>query len=370
MSIVIRPVSGKTGIREFVTLPFDLYRDSKYWVPPIIKGEMQTLDPATNPAHHLAETALWIAYKNGKPAGRLAAIALRTVTGTEGRFGWFDVVDDLEVSRALFDTAGEWLRSRGADQIKGPMGYTNLDKAGMLIAGFDELPTIATIYNYSYYNDHMAALGFEKSTDYVEYEFKVPAEIPAQVTSFVDVISKRYGLRLVHARNVQELQPYGQQLFELINETHRNLYGFTLLNEEMKQYYIRKYMPYMKPDFIALVVNAENKLVAYALTMPSFSEALQKARGKLYPFGFLHFLRAGRTVRRADLMLIGVSDALRNKGVTSLIFHKLITNFKAYGVQRVESNPELETNQQVHALWHKYEHRLHKRRRIYQRDLT
>jgi hypothetical protein len=253
-------------------------------------------------------------------------------------------------------------------QVKGPMGFTNLDKAGMLTVGFDELPTIATIYNHAYYNDHMTALGFEKSRDYVEFEFPVP-EIPEKVLAFADLISKRYGLRVLTGVSSKEMLSYGHQLFTLINETHRNLYGFKLLSEELKEYYINRYLPFIKPEFVVLIVNAENKLVAYALSMPSFSKAFQKARGRLYPFGFWHIYRAYRNIRRADLLLIGVADSLRNKGVTSLIFQQVITTFKGLGIQLVESNPELEDNQQVQALWQKYEYRQHKRRRVYQRDL-
>jgi hypothetical protein len=249
------------------------------------------------------------------------------------------------------------------------MGFTNLDRAGMLTFGFDEIATIATIYNYPYYNDHLISLGFTKSVDYVEYEFKVPESVPEKVTSLMDVISKRYGVRLLENITRNDIRRYGQQLFDLINETHRNLYGFKLLSEEMKQYYINKYLPFVRPDFIALVVNDKDELVAYALTMPSYAVAFQKAQGKLFPFGFWHVYWAAKKMRRADLLLIGVTDQLRNKGVTALIFHRVITVFRKYGIQLVESNPELENNQQVQALWQNYESRQHKRRRVYQREL-
>ena len=332
-------------------------------------SEKQTLDPALNPAQAHSPAALFMAYKHNKPAGRIAAIALGGSHGVEGRFGWYDVIDDFEVSKLLIATAEQWLREKGAKQVKGPMGFTNLDKAGMLTFGFDELPTISTLYNYPYYNDHLIALGYEKSAEYVEFEFKVPEAIPEKVTAFVDVIAKRYGVRALDELTGITIQRYGQELFDLINETHRNLYGFKLLSEEMKQYYIKKYLPFLKSDFIALIVNEQDKLVAYALTMPSYAKAFQKARGSLFPFGYWHIWQATRSISRADLLLIGVTDTLRNKGVTSLIFHRLLNTFMKYGIQRIESNPELEDNQQVQALWQKYEYRQHKRRRVYQRDL-
>lgn len=369
MSIEIRQVSGQDGIRQFIRFPYRLYQGSDNWVPPMDRGEMQTLDPARNPAQTDSPAMLFMAYKDSRPVGRLAAIALQGREGVEGRFGWYDVIDDLTVSKALFTVAEQWLREKGAKQIKGPMGFTNLDKAGMLTYGFNELATIATIYNHAYYNDHINALGFTKAVDYVEFEFKVPDEIPEKVTAFVDVIAKRYRVQMLENLSTTEMRSYGNQLFDLINETHRNLFGFKLLSEKMKQYYIKKYLSYIKPDFVALVVNDENKLVAYALTMPSYAKAFQKARGRLFPFGFWHIRQAARIVRRADLLLIGVADAYRNKGITSLIFLRMIQNFKRYGVVHVESNPELEDNQQVQALWQKYEYRQHKRRRVYQRDL-
>ncbi len=265
--------------------------------------------------------------------------------------------------------AEKWLREKGASIIKGPMGFTNLDKAGLLTFGFDELPTISTIYNYPYYNDHVVALGFNKSVDYVEFEFTVPGTIPEKVTTFIDIITKRYGVRVVENLTKASMQRYGQQLFELINETHRNLYGFKLLSDDMKRYYMKKYLPYIKQDFVALVVNDQDKLVAFGLSMPSYARAFQKIGGRLFPFGLWHIYRASHNNSRADLMLIGVTDTLRNKGLTSLIFHRLLNTFMKHGIQRVESNPELEDNQQVQALWQKYEYRQHKRRRVYQKDL-
>ena len=369
MSAIVKQVSGRAGLREFIKFPFGLYKNVSCWVPPLISGELKTLDPRLNPAQKTAPVALFIAERDGKQVGRIAAIAHHSESGVEGRFGWYDVIDDLGVSRSLFEVAERWLRDQGATQVKGPMGFTNLDKAGMLTFGFDELPTISTIYNFKYYNDHMTFLGYEKSRDYLEFEFTVPDSIPDKVTAFADVIARRYGLKVLTGLSSSEVLKYGHQLFTLINETHRNLYGFKLLSEEMKEYYIKRYLPFIKPDFVALIVNEHDLLVAYALTMPSFSRAFQKARGKIYPFGIWHIYRAYHHIRRADLLLIGVTDSLRNKGVTSLIFHKLLNTFIKYNIQRIESNPELEDNQQVQALWHKYEYRQHKRRRIYQRDI-
>lgn len=369
MSISIKQVTGRPGIREFVRFPFRLYQDSKYWVPPLISREVDVLNPAVNPAQLHAPTALFMAFKGKEPVGRIAAIA-NSINGTlEGRFGWFDVIDDVEVSKVLFETAGTWLREKGATAIRGPMGFTNLDKAGMLTFGFDELPTIASIYNYPYYNDHLTALGFEKSADYVEYEFTVPKQIPEKVAAFSDIISKRYGVRILDKMKRPEMMTYGAQLFDLINETHRNLYGFILLPEEVRNFYVRRYMTLINPDFMAFVVNQENQLVAYGVSMPSMSVAFQKAGGTIFPFGFRHVYRATKKVERADLMLIGVTDTLRNKGVPSLIFHRMINTFIRYGVRHVESNPELEDNHQVHALWSHYDSRQHKRRRIYQKPL-
>jgi GNAT superfamily N-acetyltransferase len=229
------------------------------------------------------------------------------------------------------------------------------------------MPTISNIYNWPYYNEHIESLGFTKAIDYVEHECQVPDQIPERVTKFAGLIGEKYGLRVADDKSA--LQKYGGQVLELINQTHQDLHGFVPFTEPVKRHYIKQFMPLLNRDFVALVVDREDNLVAYALSMPSLTQAFQSARGRLFPFGFIQISRALKHVNRADLTMIGVSENLRNKGVTALLFNHLLKTFHHFGVRFVESNPHLEDNKQLLTLWGDYQYRMHKRRRIYQKTL-
>jgi hypothetical protein len=367
MTIQVKQITKRSEIQPFVRFPMELYKGSEYWVPPLVSLEVQTLDPMRNPAMASTSTALFLALSGRTVDGRIAASACTVNVVVEGRFGWFDVIDDREVSELLFEAAALWITEHGGRDIRGPMGFTNLDKAGMLIEGFEEMPTISTIYNAPYYNDHLASLGFRKAIDYIEHEFAVPAEIPERVTEFARLIGEKSGLRVTNEKNA--VKKYGGAILELINETHKDLYGFVPISESVKRFYINRYLPFFNPDFVALVLDTENKLVGYGLTMPSMTRAFQKAGGRLFPFGFIQISRALKQVNRADMVMIGIAEQYRNKGVTALIFQHLLNTYHKYEVRYVESNPELENNHQLLALWGDYPDRIHKRRRIYHKSL-
>jgi hypothetical protein len=373
MTIEIIPVKSKRELKEFVKFPFTLYRNSKFWVPPLIKDELSILDPSKNPAMDHSESVLYVAKENGRIVGRIAGIINHLEVEKMGlrqvRFGWFDFIDDVNVSGALLSTIEKWGRDKGMTQMQGPMGFTNLDKAAFLIEGFDELPTVATIYNYSYYKEHLEELGYEKAVDYVEYEFAVPDPVPAKVQRFAKLIQEKYKLRIIIEPNKKKFQGYAKQLFALINQTHQALHGFIPFSERQINLYVEKYSKLINPEFVTLIVNDEDRLIGYAISMPSYSRAFQKAKGRIFPFGIFHLLKAAKRPKTMDLMLIGIADEYRNKGIIAMIFNDFITKYLQHGIIKAESNPELENNQNVKAMWKNYENRQHKRRRTFIKKL-
>lgn len=374
MSLKIIEVKSKKELKEFIHFPYQLYAQSSQWVSPLLRDEYASFDHTKNPALKHSDHLLLMAYRGSTPVGRVAGIINRHENEIQGlkraRFGWYDMLDETDVSEALFHWLKNWAREKGMKRIEGPMGFTNLDKAGLLIEGFDELPTVATLYNYPYYKEHLDHLGFEKAADYLEYEFQVPDQIPERVIKFSNLIAEKYQLKLVTETDKKVLlDRYGHKLFELINQTHALLYGFVPFDQDQIRYYTSKFLHLVNPEFLALVVDKNDNLAAYAVTMPSYSQAFRKAKGKLWPFGFIHLLRASRKVSRIDMMLIGVERQYKNKGVVAMVFRKLIESYIKSSIRKVESNPELEENHEVRAMWKNYEYRQHKRRRSFIKEL-
>ncbi len=373
MPVEIKEISGKKGIRKFVTFPFKLYKNNPYWVPPLIFDEVSSLDPSQNPAYEFCEAKLWMAYKNGEPVGRVAGIinhkANEVWNNKNARFGWLDFTDDEEVSAALLNTVEEWARSKGMHSIHGPLGFTDMDKEGMLIEGFDELGTIATYYNHPYYPIHMAKAGYIKDADWVEYEFKNTGYIPEKFQRIGQLALERYQLKIAKFKKKKELLKYAPQIFEVLNEAYKNLYGFVPLTPKQIDYYIKMYFSFVKVDFISLILDKHDKVAAFGITMPSMSKALQKAKGKLFPWGFLHLLKAMFVNDTVDFYLTAVRPDLQGKGVNALLFLDLIPKYSAFGIVKAESNVELENNQMIQRQWELFEKRQHKRRRAFVKSL-
>jgi GNAT superfamily N-acetyltransferase len=369
--IEVSTVESKSDLKRFVDFQYDLYKGSANYVPPLRSGELQTFNPKENPAFEHCESKLFLATQHGKIVGRIAGIINHQENnGTEkraARFGWVDFMDDPEVSAALFRSVEVWARQRGCQVIKGPYGFSNMDKAGLLIEGFDELATMAVIYNYPYYVDHLENLGLQKLVDWKEFEATVPTAIPDRVTKFADMIKKRYELEEFQPKNKKDLHQIGQQIFELINLTYKDLEGFIPHTQAQINLFIKQYLTFINPDFLSIIVDRQGKLAGFGITMPSFSIALQKAKGRLLPFGIFHLRRAMKKNDRADLYLIAVRPDLQNKGITAIIFHKIIQTCIGYGIKKAETNPELESNYDVQNLWKGYDMRQHKRRRCYQK---
>lgn len=376
MSIVVEAVKPtKSELKRFVQFGISLYKGNGCYVPPLVSDEIETLMPDKNPAFDYCRAQAFMAYRDGKPVGRIVAIINDLVnkrTGVnEGRFGFVDFIDDPEVVDALFGAAEQWVKDNGMDEMVGPMGFTDMDHEGMLVEGFDEMGTMATIYNYAYYPEHMERMGYVKDVDWVEYRVTVPKEVPEKFVRISEIVKKKYGLRSIKFTSRRKIkEQYGQALFELINEAYDKLYGYSPLNQRQIDYYIGKYLNIIRLDCLSVIVDSNDQLVALGLSMPSMSEALRKSGGRMLPFGWYHLLHGiyGKN-DVVDLLLIAVKKEYLSRGVNALVFADLIPIFNKEGFKEAESNIELEGNDSVRQQWDYFPHRQHRRRRAYRKKL-
>ncbi len=365
----------KSNLKDFIQFELDLYKGNQYHVPPLLIDEMGTLNPKENPAFDFCDAAYFMAYRDGKPVGRIAGIINHQVNKSTGekdaRFGFIDFIDDYEVSEALLKAVEEWGREKGMTKIIGPLSFTDLDKEGMLIEGYNELSTMATIHNYPYYREHIERLGYEKESDWVEFLMEVPDAVPEKHNRIADIIKRKYDLRVLKYTNRKKIKDeYGRALFHLINDTYKELYQYSPLTERQITHYIDEYLNLLNLDLVSLVVDKEDQLVAVGISMPSMSRALQKSGGKFFPFGWWHLLKGLKGKNdRVDLMLVGVRPAYQNKGDNALRFQDLITQYIKYGYKYAESNPELESNAKVQNQWEAFSPRQHRRRRSFKKIL-
>jgi ribosomal protein S18 acetylase RimI-like enzyme len=369
MAIQLEEVLSERDLKTFVQFPFSLYRGNPHWVPSLVGDEFNTLRRDKNPAFEYCEARYWLAYQDGKIAGRVAAIFNHRHIEKWGqkymRFGWIDFIDDPDVSTALLGAVESWAREKGMEAVHGPLGFTNMDHAGMLVEGFDEHATMATIYNFPYYPQHLERLGYGKDTDWVEYEIAVTSKPNETIARIADLSLRRYKMHLLEAKNKKELVPYARELFKLYNEEYRNLYSAVPLTEAQIEHAIRQYLGIISPKFVPVVLDEQGQMAAFGIVMPSLSRALQKAQGRLFPFGFLHLLRALRKNDRADLYLVAVKGEYQGKGVNAILMDHVHRLFIKMGIKHIETNPELEWNVDVQGQWKYYEKRQHKRRRAY-----
>ncbi|MDA0197060.1 MAG: hypothetical protein O2887_18950 [Bacteroidetes bacterium] len=369
MGIEIREVKSKKDLNRFVKFPFQLYSKCPYWIPPLIKDELRTFSAKHNPAFGHCTAKLWIAYSNDEIVGRIAGIVHQKEAQKDGigRFGWLDFMDDLAISKKLLDTVEEWIQEQGMTKMHGPLGFTDMDFEGMLIEGFKEMGTIATIYNYEYYPVHMDTLGFNKVVDWVEMEGVLPTSLPPKMVRKAEIIEARFGLRSLKFNKIKELLSFGKGIFKVLNESYANLHGFYPLTDEQISHYISQYLSYLKPEFSSVVVNSENEVVGFGIAMPSFSRAFQKAKGHLFPFGYLHLLKALRNNDLADLYLMGVSNNYQKFGVSALILKDILQAFNHAGIKKVVTNPMLENNHHILTQWNEFQgdSRIHRRRRCF-----
>ncbi len=376
-NITIKKVETKKELKQFIRFNYELYKDNKYSVPDIYEDMLNTFSEK-NAAMEFCDAVYFLAYKEGKVVGRVAGIINRKANATWNlnsvRFGWIDFVDDQEVSRALLEAVEEWGREKGMTEIQGPLGFTDMDAEGMLIEGFEELGTMATIYNYPYYPKHMEALGYEKEADWIELLMNVPREtgLPERMKRIAEIVKDKYDLRIKKYTSSKKLAAdYGQEIFKLINEAFKPLFGYSELSQKQIDQYVKTYLPILDLKLISLITEADGRLVAVGISMPSMSRALQAAKGKLFPFGWWHLLKAlkWKKPKVLDLMLVAVKPEYQSKGVNSLLFYDLLPIYIEEGYEFVESNVELESNTKVQQQWIYFERRQHKRRRCFKKFL-
>lgn len=374
MSVIIREVKSKRDLKKFIWFGINMYKDNPYAAPSLAMDDMLNLSKGKNPALDFCDTAYFLAYKEGKIVGRIAGIiqpvANETWNQKHARFGWIDFVDDPEVSNALFGAVERWAKSKGMTHIHGPLGFTDFDNEGALVEGYDRASTLATIYNHPYYIDHYERLGFEKEADWVEYLIKVPDVFPEKFIRMAEIVKQKFNLRPVKLVSKKDtVKRYGQKIFDLLNEAYKDLFGFARLTDEQIQFYIKLYFSFFRLDTVVLVENDEGDLIALGIAMPSFTKALQKAKGKLFPSGWYHMLKAIKKNDLLDLYLIAVHPDYQNKGANAILFAEMMPVAAKNGYHYAESNPELETNTKVTAHWDYFEHEIHKRRRVYIKEI-
>lgn len=375
MAVSIKEISGKKALKEYIKFSIRLYKDSPYFVPPLIGEEVCTLSPKVNPAFDFCEAVYYMAYRDDKPVGRIAGIINRKANEKNGekyaRFGFVDFIDDEEVCRELFNAVENWARSKGMTAIQGPLGFTDMDPEGMLIEGFDQVGTMATIYNYPYYPEHIAKLGYEKEIDWVEFKIYIPDAIPEKHQRISDIVRKKYNLKILKFSRTKDLiQGYGKKIFNLINEAYADLYGYSALSQRQIDYYIKMYISMLRLDNVTLITDQDDELVGVGIAVPSMAKALQKSKGKMFPTGFYHLLRALKGQNGVvDLLLVAVRPDYQNKGVNALLFSDLIPVFVKNKYKYAESNPELEINGKVQSQWQYFNYEQHKRRRAFIKQL-
>ena len=372
MKIQIREVNSSSELNAFIKFPFKHYADNENWVPPLIKDEKQYLTK-NNPALKNAELQLILAYYNGKIVGRAAAIINHLENEASGtkhaRFGWLEFINKIDVSKALFQYLEDWSKARGMTALKGPYGFTNFDKAGMLYEGFDHLGTISTIYNHHYYPKHLESLGYKKLIDWFEFKIKVPDTPPENVAQLAKTLYDKYSLHDVPVNNKKEIQSTLDSFFHLVEASYDKNEGFVPFTAEQKAFYKKRFLPFIHPDYTKFLADTEGNLIAFAIAMPSFAKALKKANGKLFPTGYFHIRHAKKHNNLAKLHLIGVHPDWQNKGIPAILINSIIEGFRKNNIQFSESSPELENNHKILQLLDKYETELIKKRRVYTKEI-
>jgi len=376
MSVTIKTVSTKKDLKTFVRFGNKLYKGNPYYVPSMPWDDLNTFDRNKNGAFEFSDAEFYLAYKDGDVVGRVAAIvnykANEAWKVDQVRFGWIDFIDDIEVSKALLDAVVAFGKARGMKQIVGPLGFTDFDPEGMLVEGFDRVSTMALIYNYPYYPEHLKKLGYVKETGWVEYRITIPEQLPEKHVKFAEIVKDRYNLKVRKLTKRQiRTENYGQKLFQLINETYCVLYGYSLLSPKQIDMYVDVYLSLVDMKMLSFIENQEGELIAAGITIPSLSEALQKCNGELFPFGWWHLLKTmfWKKPETLDLLLIGVRPDYQNKGVNSLLFVDLFQNYRKLGFKYAETNANLETNAKVQAMWTPFEKELHKRRWVFGKEI-
>ena len=372
MAVEVKAISTKKEIKKFIQFANDLYQECPYYCPPLFLDEMAVFDRKKNPAMDFSDFQLFLAYRDTKIVGRIAALinekANQAWNVKHVRFGWMDFIDDLEVSRALLDAVADWGKKRGMTEINGPVGFTDWDHEGLLLEGYNYVAPLASLYNYPYYVKHMDAYGLTKDADWVEMLITCPKQVPEKMARVAEIVKERSHVRVDKVKNARELvRKYGNTFMDVLDEAYQKLYNFQPMTERQKLYYRDIYFPILNFDFVTIIVNEKNEIVGVGLGMPDISDAVRKCGGKLFPFGWYHILRALRAkkMKHFDLLLVAVRPDYQDKGINSLFFADQIPYFNKYGVETLDTTSILETNMKNQQQFQLLEHKYHKRRRAY-----
>lgn len=371
MEVTVKEVTTKAELKKFVKFPFKLFKNNKYWVPPLIADEMRTLGKNKNPSFEYCVAKYWLAYKGNEIAGRVAAILNPRANEKWGhkhlRFGWIDFIDDPEVSKVLLEQVEKWAFELGMDTVEGPLGFTDMDFEGMLVEGFDKMPTISNIYNYPYYPVHLEKHGYAKQEDWLQFKFNASQPVPTKMERVNKLVMEKYNLTIKRFTRARQILPYGRKFFLTLNKAFVNIYGFVELTDKEIDNYVRQYLTFIRPQLVCFVADEEDNIVAFGISMPSLSGAFQKAKGRLFPFGFIHILRALRKYDKIDLYLNGVHPDWKRKGVVSIYYAEMNKTYIRLGVKTAISNQQLESNIDAISIWNNYQSEPYIRRRCYKK---
>jgi GNAT superfamily N-acetyltransferase len=369
MEIEIKRVITRKDLKKFIAFPYKLYAKNKYWCPPLRFDELNNLRKDKNVAFDFCEAEYWLAYKGNEIVGRIAGIIQQKSNERWNeklvRFGWIDFIEDLEVARKLIETVENWGKEKGMTGIHGPLGFSDMDNEGMLIRGFDEVHTLASIYNYPYYPVYMEKLGFSKAADWVQFEFDVPPVIPDKVERLSRLVMEKYKLRVLKVKKAKELKPYARKMFAMLNEAFDELYGFTALTEKQMDSYTKQYFGFIQPQFVSFILDQSDEIVGFGVSMPSLTRALQKCNGKLFPFGFIYILQAMKKNDTIDMYLNGVRPDYHGKGINALYYNELQKAYINANIKKAVTNPQLEDNAKALTIWKNFNGRQHITRRCW-----
>lgn len=371
--IKIQEISTKKELKQFVKFPFSLYKDNKYWVPPIINEEVESFDKLKNPVFEHADARFFIAFKDGKIAGRVAAIINRLEIDIQKvprmRFGWIDFIDDLDVSKALLDKIIEIGKKENLKFIEGPLGFSNLDKVGVLTEGFETISTMITWYNYPYYIEHYKKYGLITGQKFIETKFFMKDVDINKYRRYASIVRERYKLKAINFSSTKQVLPYVEEMFKLFNTAYADLSSFVPVSDKQIAYLKKKFISFINPEYIKFIVDEQGKLITFSITMPSFAEALQKANGKLFPTGFIHLLKAKNHSKSSVFFLIGILPEYQKKGVTAIVFDEFFKTYTEKGVDEMIITPELEENKDIQLIWKNFKPNIYKRRCTMRKDI-
>ena len=374
MTTEIRKVTTKKDLKRFINFQLDLYKGNPYWCPPLIFDELNTLGKDKNPAFEYCEAEYWLAYRDNKIVGRIAGIINNKANERWKehfvRFGWIDFIDDIEISAKLIETVSEWGRSKGMTEIQGPLGFTDMDPEGMLVEGFKELSSLSAIYNYAYYPEHMVRHGFIKGVDWVHFDINIPSVIPEKVLRSASIVEKKYHLHSLHAKKAKELLPYTKKMFRMLNDAFEDLYGYAPIGDKQIDLYTKQYFGFVRPEFVSLVIDQKDDVVGFGVTIPDLTHALQKCKGRIFPFGFIHLFRALRKNDAIHMYLIGVRPDYQGRGALALVYSELHKAYLEHGIVKATTHAQLENNLKAISIWKNYDSKIYQRRRCWERHFT